>query len=82
MMPNIVGLVGIALAMIGMSDLTYLPFVLRLIVLLASSVCLPVSFFARREWPLWIRWCLSFATNSFLVQVACFYFSKSDMMLR
>jgi len=55
MIPNIVGVVGVALALIGMSDLSDLPFFTALIVLLASSVCKPVFFFARREWPLWIR---------------------------
>jgi len=38
MIPNIVGVVGVALALIGMSDLSDLPFVLRL------SFCWPVRY--------------------------------------
>ena len=78
LMPDIIGLVGVALAVIGMSDLLLGP---RLIVLLASSVCMPVSYFGRKDWPVWICWWLSFATNAFFVLVAWSYLRKSGIIL-
>lgn len=79
MMPDIIGLIGVVLAVIGMSDMMLAP---RLLVLLSSSVCMPASYFARRDWPVWIRWSLSFATNSFLVLVAWSYIRYSGIMVR
>lgn len=70
LVPDIIGLIGVALAVIGMSDMLL---GLRLLFLLSSSVCLPLSFFAHKDWPLWIRWSLSFSTNIFLALVAVSY---------
>lgn len=79
LMPDIIGLLGVALAIIGMSDLLLGP---HLVVLLASSVCMPISYFGRRDWPVWIRWWLAFATNAFLVLVAWSYLQRSGIIPR
>lgn len=79
LMPDIIGVIGVALAVIGMSNI-YLG--ARIVVLLASSVCMPASFFGRRDWPLWIRWSLSFASNFFLALVAWFYVRHSGILVR
>ena len=79
LMSDIIGIAGVALAVIGMSDLLLGP---RLVVLLASSVCMPVSYFGRKDWPIWIRWWLSFATNAFLVVVAWSYLRRAGIIVR
>lgn len=79
MMPDILGLIGVALAVIGMSDLMLGP---RILVLLSSSVCMPISFFARNDWPVWIRWSLSFSTNALLTVIAWYFLRQSGITVR
>ena len=64
---DIAGFIGVVLAVVAMSDLRLTP---RLMLLLASSACMPVSFFGRTDWPIWVRWWLSFAVNAFLAVAA------------
>jgi len=61
------GFIGLACAVLGMSDLPIGP---RLACLLGGSICLPVSFHSQTEWPSAVRWTLSLAANSFLAFIA------------
>jgi hypothetical protein len=47
------GIVGVILAVAAMTDM---PIVLRLICFSLCAVCLPISFFSHKNWPLWMRW--------------------------
>ena len=76
---DLIGFLGVALAVAGLSDMPILP---RLILLLASSACMPVSFFSRNDWPIWVRWWLSFAANAFLALAAWSFILKSGAMRR
>ena len=63
---EILGLLGVLLAILGMSDLSLEP---RLICLLGGAICLPVSFSGQSEWPVWVRWLLALAATAFLACV-------------
>jgi hypothetical protein len=65
--PEILGLVGLALAVLGISELPLAP---RLACLLGASFCLPLSFHGQDTWPSWVRWVLSLASNALLAYVA------------
>lgn len=73
---DVAGFLGVVLAVIGMSDLRLGP---RLAFLLASSACMPISFFGRSDWPIWVRWWLSFAVNAFLALAAWSYIRQSGL---
>ena len=63
---EILGLIGVLLAILGMSDMALEP---RLICLLGGAICLPVSFSGQSEWPIWVRWLLALAATAFLASV-------------
>jgi len=65
--PEILGLIGLALAVFGISEMPLAP---RLACLLGASFCLPLSFHGQESWPLWVRWALSLVANAFLAFVA------------
>jgi len=65
--PEIIGFVGMALAILG---ICVLPRPFRLLCLLGASFCLPVSFHLQADWPPWSRWVLSLLANAFLAVVA------------
>ena len=64
---EVVGFLGLALAVLGISDV---PTPIRFSCLLGASLCLPISFHRQAEWPQSARWMLSLLTNSFLAYVA------------
>jgi len=64
---DVAGFIGVVLAVVAMSDLRLGP---RLMLLLVSSACMPISFFGRTDWPIWVRWWLTFAANAFLAVAA------------
>jgi len=66
-MADMLGFAGLALAIAGFSDIDVES---RLICLLGSGICLPISFKNQLNWPLWIRWLLSVATDLFLAFAA------------
>lgn len=63
---TIIGIVGVASSVLGMADL---PIEVRLICLTVASICFPLSFYRRAEWPIWIRWTLTILLNAFLAYV-------------
>ena len=65
--PEILGLIGLALAVLGITELPLAP---RLTCLIAASCCLPLSFHRQDAWPSWVRWMLSLAANGLLAYVA------------
>ena len=48
-----VGVVGVALTVLGMSDG---PLMLRLLCFAGGAICFPVSFLSQPLWPRWVRW--------------------------
>jgi hypothetical protein len=64
---DIIGFIGLALAVLGLADMALL---YRLACLAGASICLPVSFHRQSGWPAWVRWTLSVLTNFFLAYVA------------
>lgn len=62
--PNAVGMVGLALAIVGMSDL---PLAVSLLFFLASAICFPFSFSLQTSWPPWLRLALSITAVALLV---------------
>jgi len=64
---DILGFIGLALAVLGLADV---PLLYRLGCLFGAAICLPASFHRQSEWPSWVRWILSGAVNAFLAYVA------------
>ena len=58
-----VGLVGLALAVMGMWEMPLIP---RLLCFLGSAICLPIAFITQPRWPGAVRWLLSFVTIALL----------------
>jgi len=53
---DVVGLVGISLAVAGLWDI---PPAIQLVCLAGGVVCLLISFTNQSNWPIWMRWLLS-----------------------
>jgi len=64
---DILGFVGLALAVLGLADV---PLPYRLVCLFGAAILLPLSFHRQSEWPGWVRWILSITVNAFLAYVA------------
>lgn len=64
---DILGFVGLALAVLGLADV---PLLYRLVCLFGAAIFLPLSFHRQSEWPGWVRWVLSMTVNAFLAYVA------------
>ena len=64
---DIIGFIGLALAVLGLADVALL---YRLVCLVGASILLPVSFHRQIAWPEWVRWILSLTAISFLAFVA------------
>lgn len=63
---DIIGFIGLALAVLGLTDVALL---YRISCLAGASICLPVSFHRQSAWPGWVRWVLSVTANLFLAYV-------------
>ena len=58
-----VGLVGLALAVMGTWEMPLVP---RLLCFLGSAICLPIAFITQPRWPGVVRWVLSFVSIALL----------------
>ena len=65
-LPEVLGFLGLAFAVIGLSEV---PLSARVVCLLCGSILLPVSFSRQAKWPRWVRWLLSVIAISFLAYV-------------
>ena len=65
--PAILGIVALAFAVLGISQL---PLEVRILGLSVGFVCFPLSFHLQLEWPRWVRWTLALAADYLLAYVA------------
>jgi len=72
---DIIGLIGLSFAILGLADVALL---YRLGCLLGASVCLPVSFHRQNAWPEWVRWALSLVALCFLFCVSWMAVKRSS----